>query len=135
MNKQQDRPSKLLIVDNADHVSSVLEELFSAEGFDTHSTWSGREALALIQSRPFDVLLVSDHLPDLYYGEFLKQASRQAAQPYIIVLHTGKPLSGDLGRYRRLGAAAVVDKTDPEQIRQVLKAQFPAQFRSRTSIN
>ena len=120
MNGQQDRQSRILIVDNDDRALSSLETLVRKEGFDTRTTWSGREALALIESRPFDVVLVDDHLPDLYHGEFLKRASRRAAQLRIIVMHTGKPLPAAVRRHKVLGAVAVVDKTDPEQIRQVL---------------
>ena len=112
-----DRQRKLLIVDNDDRVSESLQKLFRTEGFDTRSTWSGREALALMRSQSFDVLLVGNYLPDLYYGDFLQHARRQSAQLHIIVMKAGKSPSADLRRHRSLGVT-VVDRTDPAQIRQ-----------------
>jgi CheY-like chemotaxis protein len=133
MNAPKGRRSSVLIVENDDHALTFLEALAKNEGFDSRATWSGHEALALIESRPFDVVLVNNHLPDLYYGDFLKRASRQVPHPYIVVMQKGKPLPGAMRRHKTLGAVAVVDKKDTEQIRQMLAArhfaavaQFPS---------
>ena len=111
----------ILIVENDERVLSALEALVSAEGFGIRTTWSGREALALIQSQPFDLVLVDDHLPDIYCGEFVKMASRHSGS--IVVMHAGRPLQTSLRRYKTLGATAVVDKGDTRQLRQLLAAQ------------
>ena len=112
---------QVLIVDNDDRVLYSLEELVRSEGFDIRTTWSGREALALIQSQPFDLVLVDSHLPDIYYGEFLKLASRHTHS--IIVMQKGRPLPGSLRRHKTLGASAVVDKGDLKHLRQLLAAR------------
>jgi CheY-like chemotaxis protein len=111
----------ILIVENDDRVLDALETLVRSEGFDLRTTWSGREALALLQSQPFDLVLVDAHLPDIYYGEFLRLASRHTRS--LIVLQSGRPLPGSLRRHKTLGAAAVVDKGDPRQLRQLLAAR------------
>jgi two-component system, OmpR family, response regulator TctD len=113
--------SQILIVENDEPVLHSLEALVQSEGFDVRTTWSGREALALIQSQPFDLVLVDSHLPDIYYGEFLRLASRHSRS--IIVMQRGRPLPGSLRRHKTLGAAAVVDKGDPRQLRQLLAAR------------
>jgi DNA-binding NtrC family response regulator len=120
MNASQQHRSSVLIVDNDEHILTSLEALVKNEGFDSRTTWSGHEALALIESHPFDVVLVNNHLPDLYYGDFLKRASKQVPHAYIVVMQKGKPLPGAMRRHKSLGAVAIVDKKDTEQIRQVL---------------
>lgn len=111
----------VLIVENDDRVLDTLEALVRGEGFDLRTTWSGREALALLQSHPFDMVLVDVHLPDIYYGEFLRLASRHTHS--LIVMQSGRPLPSSLRRHKTLGAEAVVDKRDPRQLRQLLAAR------------
>jgi CheY-like chemotaxis protein len=130
MSEPQTHRSCVLIVENDDHALALLETLVRREGFDARTTWSGHEALALIESRPFSVVLVDSHLPDLYYGEFLKKASRQMRHPYIAVMQKGKPLPGAVRRHKALGATTVVDKHDAEQIRHVLAARHQASLSS-----
>jgi CheY-like chemotaxis protein len=113
--------NRVLLVVNDDCVLRSLEDLIRGEGFDLRATWSGREALALIQSQPFDLVLVDDHLPDIYYGEFLRLAARHHHS--LVVMQSGQPLSGSLRRHRALGAAGVVDRDDPRHLRQLLLAR------------
>lgn len=127
--------ARLLIVDNDDRVVNSLETMFKAEGVDTRSTWSAREALELVRACPFDVVLVGDYLPDFHYGEFLKRAGQQSTATHIVLMHTGKPPATGMRRRSALGAVAVVDKTDPEQIRQAVMAQVRGISRLQPSIN
>ena len=48
---------KVLIVDNDDRVLWKFQESLENAGFDTTATWSGQEALVLLKSGAFDVLL------------------------------------------------------------------------------
>jgi len=120
MISQRDGSSRALIVDNNEAVLDALDKLLRGQGFDTRTTWSGREALALMQSYPFDVLLVDDYLADLHVAEFLKRVRRQVRPPAVVVMQAAKPAPADLRHYGSLGARAVVDKRDPEQIRRAL---------------
>ena len=64
---------RVLVVDNEDSVRAGLELQLTEVGWHALTTWSGLEALGILKSIPFDVLLVGDYLPDLHIGEFLKQ--------------------------------------------------------------
>jgi CheY-like chemotaxis protein len=122
MNSRQGARNRVLIVDNNEVVLSSLDKLLKDEGFDTRTTWSGHEALALMQSHPFDVLLVDDYIADLHVAEFLKRVKLQVKQPAVVVMQKGQPAPTDVRRYGSLGASAVVDKRDPEQVRRALAA-------------
>ena len=111
----------VLIVENDERLLGSLESLAKREGYDIRATWSGREALALLQSHSFDLVLVDHHLPDIYCGEFLKKASRHSHS--IIVLQSGPTMPSRLKRYKTLGASGVVDRGDPKQISQVLASR------------
>jgi CheY-like chemotaxis protein len=135
MSTQKDGKSRILIVDNDEDVLRIFDNLFRNEGFDTRTTWSGHEALALAKSRPFDVFLVDDYLPDLHSADFLKRLSRHSAQPSIIVMRKGKPTPAELRHYESLGATAVVNKNDLEQVQRAVDACGSGESASRARVN
>jgi CheY-like chemotaxis protein len=135
MNTGRGLRGRALIVDNTDEVLLSLERLLGNAGFETRTTWSGHEALALMQSKPFDVLLVDDYLPDLHIAEFLKKVKLQARKPAVIVMTKGRPLPADLRRFKALGFGTIVDKLDPEQVRRALPVGVRTETVPRAHVN
>ena len=107
---ETERRKKILIVENNECVRGTLRSVLGKVGFDTCGTWSGRDALALLGSQEFDVLLVDDYLPDLHSSEFLSRAGKLPVRPWIVVMQASMPTSNDLLRYASLGAFSVVRK-------------------------
>lgn len=107
---ETERKKKVLIVDNNERILGTFQEVLESAGFDTRTTWSGHEALALLQSREFDVLLVDDYLPDLHASDFLNRVGRLPIQPWIVVMQASMPTASRLRHYVSLGASAVVRK-------------------------
>ena len=112
---------RVLVVDNEDSVRSALERQLGEAGCHALTTWSGMEALGILRSIPFDVLLVDDYLPDLHIGEFLNQVSRLEVPPRVLVMQT-KPTQRDLRFRGAKGAWPLVDKTE---IAEVIQAVGP----------
>jgi hypothetical protein len=54
------------------------------------TTWSGLEALELLNSGEYDVLLVSSYIPDLYVGDFFERLSHLPVRPRSIVMQEGR---------------------------------------------
>ena len=113
--KRKGRKS-VLIVDNNESLLWSFEEMLENAGFDTRTTWSGHEALALLQSQEFDVLLVDNYLPDLHASDFLERVGRLPIQPWIVVMQGTTPTPGDLRHYGSLGVSATVDKRDRAKV-------------------
>ena len=107
---------RVLIVDNNERILWTLQEALENAGFDTRTTWSGHEALALLKSKEFDVLLVDDYLPDLHASDFLNRVGRLPIQPWIVVMQGATPTASDLRYYALLGASAVINKRDPVEV-------------------
>ena len=107
--------NKVLIVESNDKMAEDFQTRLQDAGFDTRTTWSGHEALALLQSSEFDVLLVDNYLPDLHATDFLKRLRRLPLQPWVVVMK-GRLASESLRRYRALGVSSVVSKRDPAQV-------------------
>jgi CheY-like chemotaxis protein len=107
--------TRLLIVDCDDRINERLQEMFVGRGFYTYGTWSGQEALKLLELGEFDVLLVDDYLPDLYTGEFLERITQLPVQPGIVVMHRSSLRDQQLEHCKSLGLLTV-DKTDPVKV-------------------
>ena len=112
---------RVLVVDNEDTLRLAFELQLGEAGCHAITTWSGLEALGLLKASPFDVLLVDDYLPDLHVGEFLKQVSRLASPPRVLVMQA-KPTQRDIRFHGATGTWPLVDKT---QISQVIHAIVP----------
>jgi CheY-like chemotaxis protein len=108
--------AKVLIVDNDDRVLWEFQESLENAGFDTTATWSGQEALVLLKSGVFDVLLVDDYLPDLHSHDFLERVRQLSTHPSIVVMHDSAAQPSDLQCYDSLGVSELVDKRDPVKV-------------------
>src|SRR5438270_13702111 len=115
---QGERKVNVLIVDNDDRILWRFQQLLEDAGFNPTATWSGHEALGLLRSGVFDVLLVDDYLPDLHSHDFLEQVNRMPIQPSIVVMHSEIPKPNDLRCYESLGVAQLVDKRNPISVYQ-----------------
>jgi len=112
----QNTKANVLIVDNDDRILWKFREMLENVGFKTTATWSGHEALGLLRSGVFDVLLVDDYLPDLHHHDFLKRVRDLSVQPSIVVMHDSEAKPSDLQCYASLGASELVDKRDPVRV-------------------
>jgi len=111
---------KVLIVDTNDRVLVAFQRRLDDAGFDTRTTWSGHEALALLQSSEFDVLLMDDYLPDLHATDFLERLGQLPLQPWVVVMKGGAPKPASARFYRGLGASGVVNKCDARLVVQAV---------------
>jgi CheY-like chemotaxis protein len=83
------RNKRVLIVDNDEEESGRLGVMLKRTGYDTLATWSGLEALELLKSGEYDILLVSSYLPDIYVGDFFARLNHMPVQPCSIVMQEG----------------------------------------------
>jgi CheY-like chemotaxis protein len=84
-----DNKKKVLIVESNDATATAFQHKLQDAGFDARTTWSGHEALALLQSNEFDVLLMDNYLPDLHATDFLERLGRLPLQPWVVVMKGG----------------------------------------------
>ncbi len=104
----------ILIVDDDEHVLMALEALLAGEGYDTTTAWSGHEALELLGSKQFDLVLIDDWLPDLNSNEILKQIQRLEVQPLVIVMQA-RPTRSEVSELASSGVSDFVGKWRPRR--------------------
>lgn len=108
---------KVLILDcDADYLIT-LERHMEEGGFDTTTTWNACEAMTLLGSRQFDVLLVGEHPPEVKSEEILK-GLRTRRSVACIVLQAAMRHPFDAQHLSSLGAYAVVPKQKIKEVMQ-----------------
>jgi CheY-like chemotaxis protein len=110
---------KVLIVESNDSLAAAFQTRLQEAGFDARTTWSGHEALALLRSAEFDVILMDNYLPDLHATDFLTRLNRMPLQPWVVVMK-GDAEPAPVRRYRGLGASSIVNKRDTAQVVQAV---------------
>lgn len=92
----ESRNKRVLIVDNDEQEARTLGVMLDDAGYASSMTWSGLEALELLRSGGYDIVLVSSYLPDLYVGDFFDRLSHLPVQPCSIVMTEGRPPAATL---------------------------------------
>lgn len=117
---------RIIIVDDDEQVLMNLERLLEDEAYETVTAWSGEEALRLLKTEPFDLVLLDDGLPEpsLSSSNLLREIQRMEVQPVVLVMQA-RPLRGSLQRFATLGASGVVGKWQPRcEIVQAVRASL-----------
>jgi len=113
---------KLLIVHSNEDVLLRLEWMLENAGFETTTAWSGREALRQLISRSFDLLLISDYLPDLEWQVVRHASLNRARPPQCLLMKAHDPAATDL--VFTVGMAhcdSVCERAFSEIVRQVVE--------------
>jgi|GEM_PF-167739 len=112
---------RVLVVDDDERVLIALEALLETEGYDTTTAWSGREALRLLRSGGFDLVLLDDFLADVTSEEILRQLMKASARIPVLVMQTAGLSDDAAARYARLGAHYFVSKGQLQQVASVVR--------------
>ncbi len=99
-----EKRKRVLIVDDDEHVLMVLQAMLENEGYDTTVTWEGHDALELLETWPFDLVLLDEHLPDIDSGTILKHIQDMPIRPLTVVMQA-EPAHEALSRFFRSGRA------------------------------
>jgi len=106
-----ERRCRVLILDTDDLALITLERVLEDAGFDTRTTWDAVEARQLLEKQSFDLLIVSDHPPELSAARILREFQPSKRCGGCVVL---KPDPGDWDakQLRDFGAVDVIAKCD-----------------------
>jgi len=119
---KRDNRSKVLIVDSDEDILIALERLLEDEGIRTTTTWSAQQALDLLTSNGFDLLLVGDHLSGVTCEELLRETQRRGLAASILVMESaGARTSSGAPYFASLGAVATVSKREFGKVLETIK--------------
>ena len=112
----------VLVADGHEDVLIALEKILEEAGFDTATVWTARDALKLLDSRAFDLVLINEYLPDAECEDLLKALHERGAQMPCVVMQPSAPEITDFTNLQALGARDVVCKYAYRQIVDVIRA-------------
>ncbi|HLJ23295.1 MAG TPA: response regulator, partial [Candidatus Acidoferrales bacterium] len=67
----------ILVVDDESEIREGLELLLNTEGYSTSSAESGEAGLAMLEEKPFDLVLLDVSLPDRNGLDLLREIRRR----------------------------------------------------------
>ena len=112
---------KILVADCHDDTLIILEKLLEDAGFDTATVWTAKDAMRLVESKVFDLVLMNKYLPDAECEELLKELRRSDESVACIVMLPSEPEMSDFTSLETLGARDVVCKRAYRQIVKIVR--------------
>ena len=110
------RRKEILILDSDPEVLIALEKLLEDEGFETSTTWDASEAVALLASQHFDLLLAGEHAPEVNCAELLRQSLPKGKGMRCIVLQSAARYPFEAQYLCALGAHAVISRWNQREV-------------------
>lgn len=107
---------RILIVDNDEDFLTRLQISFEDRNYQTTVAWGGREVLTELQSQRFDLILLSDYLPDISFEKFWQDFGRLAGSACVALLESNPPVEPMDRRYVQAGGHCVLSKSAPHKI-------------------
>lgn len=95
---------RLLIVDDETRLVETLSKRLAARGLEVEGASSAREALDLIEARPFDVVLLDVRMPGMDGIEALREIKRLRPLVQVVMLSGNASVNAAV-EGMRLGAA------------------------------
>ncbi|MAU00916.1 MAG: hypothetical protein CL608_27540 [Anaerolineaceae bacterium] len=116
---QNGRKTRLLIVDDEAHIRAALVKALSLVGYEVDEAASGQEALALLQTEPYDLMVLDMVLPGVKGIDVLRQAHRIQSNVSVIILTGNATLESAIAAVK---SAAVDYLLKPASIHDIIDA-------------
>ena len=100
---------KILIIDDEHKMCESLRELLSGQGYDVYTAGTGVEAEALLQDKPFDVVLLDMVMPDTDGHQLMDFINQKSPDTAVIIITGYASLESAIGALKR-GAYGYVRK-------------------------
>jgi DNA-binding response OmpR family regulator len=108
---------RILLIDNDHDLLTRLKILLTDEGYDATTAWGGREALGLLGAERFDLILLSDHLPDISARELWHLLRKFPSNAERALIKGSDPLIEDVqALLREYTNHCVLPRTTPAQL-------------------
>jgi DNA-binding response OmpR family regulator len=113
---------RILVADCHEEILITLEKLLEEAGFDTTTVWTAKDALSLVDSQAFDLVLMNEYLPDAECEDLLKTLHKKAAQMLCVVMQPSAPEITDFMHLKALGAHDIVCKHANRRIIEIVNS-------------
>ncbi|MDR4479799.1 MAG: response regulator [Nitrospira sp.] len=122
---------RILVADDDDAARDMLSALLVQAGYNVHATRNGREAVAEMQRKHFDLVITDCEMPHLDGRELLSYSRAAWPDTPVIMLSGGPVASAE--EVNRIGAYAWVEKPyDTWFLLEIIRDALPAAAKMRS---
>jgi len=82
----EERPRRILILDTDPDTLITLQHVLEQAEIDTTITWDEIEACQFVETKPIDLVVISDHSPELDAAAILDIVSFRGSCPPVLIL-------------------------------------------------
>jgi len=86
MSQQHDQGQNLLLVDDEPNILKSLQRLLRHDGYTVYTACHGKQALEIMKSVPFQVVISDQRMPFMTGSEFLEQARKLQPEVFCMLL-------------------------------------------------
>ena len=118
---------KILIVDDSKLVIEILKSTLLDAGYNVCSAENGKDALALVGDKHYDLLMSDLNMPEMDGIEFISEVRKMPGRRFLpIVILSGDEKSSRFSECAEAGASGYLQKPfDKDQVLGVLKMIIP----------
>src|SRR3989475_6689741 len=109
-------PGVILVADDEESIRWVLERACAKDGHTVHAVGSGREALAALRERAYDVALIDIRMPDLSGLEVLTRAREDHIDTLFIIMTAQNTMANAIEATKRGAYDYLTKPFDLEQV-------------------
>ena len=110
--------TRILVVDDEDHIRKILVRTLLAEGYDVSDASSGADAVAKASETAFDILISDVRMPGMNGIEAVR--SIKATKPDIIAVITSGVAEEEMAQAEAMAAGASAYFTKPYSLDELL---------------
>jgi two-component system chemotaxis response regulator CheY len=101
--------ARILVIDDADHIRTVMQLTLKFQGYEVTTANDGQEGLTAAAAAPFDLIFCDIEMPVMNGVEFVRRFRAEVSPATPIILLTAE--RGELIKQAMaLGATATIDK-------------------------
>jgi CheY-like chemotaxis protein len=110
------RPNQILVAGIDHDFLARLQVLFGDKGYETTAALDGPETVMLLQSKQFDLVLLSDYLPDASVEQVWRALRRLPSCPSVAILQTSQQAKEIVNQYQRFGGRCILSRESPFKV-------------------
>ncbi len=111
--------NRILVVDDEENVRLLFKEELEEEGYEIELAASGKEALELLDKKPFDIVTLDIKMPDMDGIETLRRIKEKHREIPVVLCSAYPHYKQDFGTWA--SDAYVVKSSDTKGLKKVIK--------------
>ena len=113
----------ILVVDDEEHIRSILEYNLKLDGFEVYTAENGRTAIEHARDKKLDVILLDWTMPEMDGLQVLNELRHDERTEHIpVFMLTAKKMMTDVGKALLRGADDYIVKPfEPEELAEIIR--------------